>query len=72
MSSTTEQIIRICEALPETKQAEVADFAQFLLAREDDEAWERLLSSPRRRPRLEEFLKQSAAEGDEPLDPSRL
>jgi len=32
MSSETEEIIRICEALPQDKLAEVADFARFLLS----------------------------------------
>jgi len=64
--------MRVCEALPPEKRAEVADFAHFLLARQQDEAWERTLSDSRRRPRLENFLRDSAAEGDEPLDPARL
>jgi len=72
MSSTTEEIIRVCEALPADKQSELADFARFLLARQDDEAWERRLAYPRARPRLDAFLRDSAAEGDEPLDPHRL
>lgn len=72
MSSTTEEIIQVCQALPEDKQAEVVDFARFLLARQDDEAWERRLAEPRRRPRLDQFLRESASEGDQPLDPNRL
>ena len=72
MSSATEDIIRACEALPPEKQAEVADFARFLLARQDDEAWERILAEPTPRPRLEAFLRQSATEGEEPLDLGRL
>ena len=72
MSSTTEEIIRVCEALPADKRSEVADFACFLLARQHDEAWERRLASPQARPRLDAFLRDSAAEGDEPMDPSRL
>jgi hypothetical protein len=72
MSSTTEEIIRVCEALPSDKQSELADFARFLLARQDDEAWERRLAFPQARPRLDAFLRDSAAEADEPLDPNRL
>ena len=72
MSSTTEEIIQVCEALPADKQAELADFARFLLARQDDEAWERRLASLQPRPRLDAFLHDSAAERDEPLDPNRL
>jgi hypothetical protein len=70
--SVTEEIIEACKVLPEDKQAELVDFARFLLARQDDEAWERRLASSQPRPRLERFLRESAAEGDEPLDPSRL
>jgi len=66
MSSATQEIIRVCESLPPDKQIEVADFARFLLARQGDEAWERILSEEKTRPR------ETAAEGDEPLDPSRL
>jgi hypothetical protein len=72
MSIATEEIIRVCEALPPEKQAEVVDFAKFLLARQDEEAWERILAEERPRPRLERFLRESAAEGDEPLDINRL
>ena len=33
MSKETLEVIRICEALPAKKRAEVADFARFLLGR---------------------------------------
>ena len=72
MSSTTEEIIQVCEALPDDKRAELVDFARFLLARQDDEVWEQRLAYPQSRPRLDAFLRDSAAEGDEPLDPKRL
>ena len=72
MSGATEEIIRVCEALPPEKQTELADFARFLLARQDEAAWERILAERRPRPRLEAFLRESAAEGDEPLEPDRL
>jgi hypothetical protein len=72
MDSTTEEIIHVCEALPHDKRSEVADFARFLLARQNDEAWERRLAYPQARPRLDAFLRDSATEGDEPLDPNRL
>jgi hypothetical protein len=68
MSGGTEELIRICDSLPEDKRAEVADFARFLLAREDDEHWERLIASGQRRPKLDAFLRQSAAEPATPLD----
>jgi hypothetical protein len=72
MSNATEEIIRVCEALPPDKQTEVADFARFLLARQEEEAWERVLADQKPRPRLDAFLRESAAEGDEPLDITRL
>ncbi|GDY20334.1 hypothetical protein LBMAG56_16790 [Verrucomicrobiota bacterium] len=72
MSVTTEEIVRVCEILPAEKQTEVADFARFLLARQDDEAWEQRLAQSQPRPRLDAFLRETAAEGDEPLDPARL
>ena len=70
MSNATQEIIRVCEALPEDKQVEVADFARFLLARQEDEAWERRLPDSKPRPKLEAFLRESA-EGDAPLDLTR-
>jgi hypothetical protein len=70
--NAVQEIVRVCEALPEAKQAEVADFARFLLGRVDDEAWERTLADPKRRPRLETFLRECAREGDEPFDLNRL
>lgn len=72
MSNTTAELIQVCEALPPEKQVELADFARFLLARQDDEAWEHRLASPQARPRLDSFLRESAAEKDEPLDHKRL
>ena len=72
MSGSTEGIIKLCEALRADRRSEVADFARFLLARQDDEAWERRLAYPQARPRLDAFLCDFAAEGDEPLDPNRL
>jgi hypothetical protein len=72
MSSTTQEILQVCESLPPEKQSELADFARFLLARQADEAWERSIAYPQPRPRLDAFLRESAAEGASPLDPSRL
>ena len=72
MSSTTAEIIQVCEALPPDKQVELADFARFLLARQDDDAWEERLAASEPRPRLDAFLRAAAAGGDEPLDESRL
>lgn len=72
MSISTEEIIRVCEALPEEKQVEVVDFARFLLARLDDEAWETRIAYPKPRPRLDVFLRESDSEGDAPMDAGRL
>jgi hypothetical protein len=72
MSSETQEVLDICEQLPEAKRLEVADFARFLLAREGDERWEQIIAETKPRPKLEAFLKESAAEGSEPLDLDRL
>jgi hypothetical protein len=72
MSTATQEIIEVCESLPPEKQLEVANFARFQLAREQDERWERTLDEKRPRPRLEAFLHGSASEEDGPLDPKRL
>ena len=72
MSTDTQELIRICEALPEAKRVEVADFARFLLAQQADEQWERIIADPKPRPKLDAFLTESKAEGAEPLDLDRL
>ena len=72
MSTATQELIEICEQLPESQRAEVADFARFLLARNQDDVWERTIADPRPRPKLDAFLKESAKEAAEPLDLDRL
>lgn len=73
MSTGTRELIRICEALPEDKRAEVADFARFLLDRQSDERWERIIAEGKPRPKLDAFLEASRAEGGEkPLDLDRM
>jgi hypothetical protein len=72
MSGVTAEIIEVCEALPAEKRLEVIDFARFLLQQQGDEQWEKLIGENKIRPRLDDFLKSSAAEGDEPLDVKRL
>lgn len=76
MSTETAEIVRLCEALPEDKRIEVVDFARFLLGRlnnPDDLAWEKAIAESAPRPKLEAFLRESAAEGgDVPLDLKRL
>jgi hypothetical protein len=66
------EIAELCDALPPEKREEVADFARFLLARQQDERWEALIADPKTRPRLDAFLRESAAEADEALDLRRL
>jgi hypothetical protein len=72
MSGATAEIIEVCEALPVEKRLEVIDFARFLLQQQGDDRWEKLISQDKARPRLDAFLKETAAEGDEPFDLSRL
>ena len=66
------EIAELCESLSPEKRDEVADFARFLLSRQQDEIWETSISSHFSRPRLEAFVRESAAEGDELLDIQRL
>ncbi|HWE95795.1 MAG TPA: DUF2281 domain-containing protein [Tepidisphaeraceae bacterium] len=63
MSVETEELLSICEQLPEAKRIEVADFARFLLAQQGDERWEQIIAQTKPRPKLDEFLKASRAEG---------
>ena len=72
MSAETEELVRICDALPREKRSEVADFARFLLARESDAAWDRALDDPHGHPKLDAFVKSAIVEGSEPLDLDRL
>ena len=72
MSGVTAEIIEVCEALPAEKRKEVIDFARFLLFQQDDARWEKLLSEEKQRARLDDFLKASAAEGDESFDLTKL
>ena len=66
------ELVRICESLPEAKQAEVTDFARFLLERESDERWESIVAEGEPRPKFEAFLRDAAAEEATPLDPDFL
>ena len=72
MSAETEELVSICEQLPEAKRNEVADFARFLLTRQGDERWEQIIAETKPRPKLDAFLKESAHEGSQPLDLDRL
>jgi hypothetical protein len=72
MSTETEELIRICDALPQGKRNEVADFARFLLARESDGACESTVGNPAGHPKLDAFVKDALSAGSEPLDLGRL
>ncbi len=72
MSNTTEELIRICESLPEDKRNALAEFARFLAAQQDDERWERLIAHPEPRPKLDAFLREAATEGATLLNPDQL
>jgi hypothetical protein len=69
---STLEIVELCEALPPEKREEVADFARFLLARQEDLRWDGLIDDSTPRPRLEAFLRESAAETPEAFDLRRL
>jgi hypothetical protein len=72
MSSETKEILDICESLSAEKRTAVAEFARFLLSNADDERWEQLIADPTRRPKLEAYVRESASEGDEPMNLQRL
>ena len=64
----------IIQELPKLSDAERWAVLDKLreLAQLDDERWEELLNDPKPRPKLEAFVRESATEGEAPLDPSRL
>ncbi len=73
MSTQTDELIRICEALPEEKRTEVTDFAQFLLDRQGDTRWEEIIANPKPSSKLEAFIEASRSEGGEaPLDLNQM
>ncbi len=69
-------------SLPPEKQSAILEFVLFIKQRPEptatvkedgDAAWERIIADPRPRPKLEKFLRESAAEGGaERLDLDRL
>lgn len=63
--------------LPADKQSSVLDYVLFIKQQsarneDSDAAWERIISDPRPRPKLQAFMQAALAEGSEPLDLSRL
>jgi hypothetical protein len=65
-------VTEINEAVKKLPESEKGEFLNKLAEVNFDDAWDRLLDHPQPRPRLDAFLRDSAAEPDEPLDPSRL
>jgi len=80
MTTETRSVLALCEQLSAARQAEVLDFARFLLQQElglpddtcGDEAWETLVADTKQRPKLDAFTKAALAQGSEPLDPEQL
>jgi hypothetical protein len=66
MSADTQEVISICEKLPEARRSEVADFARFLLAQGGDQRWEQIIADPNPRPKLDAFLSESKLERAKP------
>lgn len=64
----------IIEQLPKLTEAEKRAVLNKLreLLQLDDDRWEKLLNDPRPRPKLEAFVRESAEEGEAPLDAERL
>ncbi|MEO8351107.1 MAG: hypothetical protein ABI680_05210 [Chthoniobacteraceae bacterium] len=83
MPQVADIVRRIAEeaaSLPPERLSAVLDFVLFERQRvaaeqsgeDSDAAWERTLADARPRPKLEAFMKATAAEGDEPMDVARL
>jgi hypothetical protein len=64
----------IIDELPKLNETERRAVLEKLreLAHQDDAQWERIIADPRRRPKLEAFVKEALSEGSEPLDLERL
>jgi hypothetical protein len=83
MPQTTDLAARIAEesaSLPPDKQSAVLDFVLFVKHRgnqaasteDGDAAWERIIADSRPRPKLDAYLREAAAEGEQPLDLDRM
>ena len=76
MSTLTQEIVEICDSLPDEKVAVLAKFARALQDGAElpgDVAWERILSETSPRPKFEKFMQRAFADGkDEALDSKRL
>ena len=58
-----DEITEIWEVLPTERRQLLADFARFLLEKENDDRWESMIADPNPRPRLNAFLRESSREG---------
>jgi len=65
------EIIKELPKLSHTERRAILDKLREL-AGVDDDRWEEIINDPTPRPKLEAFMRESAAEGESPLDPSRL
>ena len=65
-------VVEIIDAVKRLDAQQKGEFLDKLAEVNFDDAWDRLLDNPEPRPRLDVFLRESAAEPDEPLDPNRL
>lgn len=69
---TVSTVVEIIDAVKRLDEKQKNEFLDKLAEIDFDDAWDRLLDNPQPRPRLDAFLRESAAEPDEPLDPKRL
>lgn len=65
------EIIRELPKLTDAERRSVLNKLRELLQM-DDERWEELLNEPTPRPKLKAFVRESAEEGEAPLDLDRL
>jgi hypothetical protein len=66
-SEIIKELSKLSEAERRAVLNKLRELSQF-----DDERWDELLNDPKPRPKLEAFLRESAAEGESPLDSNRL
>lgn len=76
MQTLTEELVQICDRLPERKVEELVDFARFLAQQgslSGDAAWQRIIDDSTPRPKLDAFVSAALAEDPAtPIDPTRL
>ena len=72
MTKITEETAALLESLPEEKAREVLDFARYLADRAEEDAWEKSLSNPKAREKLQRFAEEALKEPAEPLDPEKM